>query len=296
VSFHNGKTIAIPKEKAMWIPRDLYERTVFEIGLPKNVRQEFATQDFFPNYLGCRDSMSGSLSVSDPPFFLHGRCRSPVAWGSSQCRGGGGGYSPMARSQSASAFGGRSHPATDGGLRRSETDEMIPGTDMTKSELNRKVMAQIMRIKMADGQAGGDDDRLLKKGATADAGVCKKSVTFDVEDAERGEFSDSGHGSQFDVMLSDVEDDQRPDDLDGDATRPGLQRRRRSPTRPRTASPQRRSWRYWNSDPAPSVLEPKHYGPYREGPYRDCLDNVSILLRQAKKSDYNTGNSSIFNL
>ena len=61
--------------------------------------------------------------------------------------------------------------------------------------------------------------------------------------------------------------------------------------RPRTASPQRRAWRYWNNEPAPSLHEPMHVGPYREGPYRDCVNSVSVLLRDAKKTDYNTGQS-----
>ena len=129
----------------------------------------------------------------------------------------------------------------------------------------------------------------------------KKSVSFaDLREAqlEYGgdlELSDSRHGS--DVHDDDDGPDRRWSGGGGggveaaartrDAavnTRTGL------PSRPRTASPQRPAWRYWNNDPSPSLHEPLHHGPYREGPYRDCVDSIAqILLRDANKSDYNTG-------
>jgi len=281
-TFHDGKTVSVPKDKAMWIPRDLYERTAFEIGLPKNARQEFATQDCYPYYTNVGYPTSGSLAFPVqfdqfvPQRYVGAGCRSSVGWGSSSCRG----YPWMARSQSASAIRGQLQ-APDSGT---TTDELIPGTELTKSQLNSKVMAQIMQSKLADRHASSDDGRLLRKRETTEAGILKKSVSFaDLKDAECGDLSDSGHGSPVDLSLSDVDDDDRRQDE--------VSRRStwRSPRRPRTASPQRRAWRYWNNDPSPSLVEPKHYGPYREGPYRDCIDNVSILLRDTKKSDYNTG-------
>ena len=176
-----------------------------------------------------------------------------------------------------------------------ETDELIPGTEMTKSQLNSKVMAQIMQNKLAEGYTGSYDRRLLKKRERAanDTGILKKSVSFaDLSDAGWGNFSDSGHGSQIDLSWSDADDDDdRRQGYTSRTTRDAAvsTRSTRTPRRPRTASPQRRAWRYWNNDPSPSLFEPKHYGRYREGPYRDCLDNVSILLRDAKRTDYNTG-------
>lgn len=299
-TFHDGKTVSVPKDKAMWIPRDLYERALFEIGLPKNVRQEFATQDFYPYYTNHGYPTSGSLAYPAqfdqfvPRGYQGAGCRGSVGWGSGSCRG----YPWMARSQSASAI--RSQPrAVEGGMMRGgEREELIPGTELTKEQLNSKVMAQIMQSKLADRHAGSDDGRLLKKRSTADTGVLKKSVSFaDLKDAEWADLSDSGHGSQADLSLSDVDDDVR---RHGETSESVLERSRdsaagarstwRSARRPRTASPRRRSWRYWNTDPSPSLLEPKHYGPYREGPYRGCGDSVSVLLRDAKMNDYNTGN------
>jgi len=268
-TFHDGKTVSVPKDRAMWIPRDLYERTVFEIGLPKNVRQEFATQDFYPYYTTFGYPTSGSLAFPAqfdqlvPRGHAGAGCRSPVGWGSSSCRG----YPWMSRSQSATVMKDDQH----------STDELIPGTGLTKSQLNSKVMEQITQNRLTDRHAGSDDGRLLKN----DISTLKKSVSFaDLRDADLCDMSDSGHGSQLDVSLSDVDDDEG-------RRQTGMSWR--SPRRPRTESPQRPAWRYWNNDPSPSLIEPKHHGPYREGPYRDCIGNVSILLRDAKKTDYNAG-------
>lgn len=153
-TFHDGKTVSVPKDKAMWIPRGLYERTAFEIGLPKNVRQEFATQDFYPYYSSCGYPTSGPLAfpVNFDQFIPRGtRCQSPVRWGSSSCAG----YPWMVRSKSATMIDVQRHG-------RRTSDEVIPGTELTKSELNSKVTAQIMlsEMKAADRH---DDGRLLKK-------------------------------------------------------------------------------------------------------------------------------------
>jgi len=283
----------------MWIPRDLYERAVFEIKLPKNVRQEFATQDFYPYYTSCGHPTSGSLAYPVqfdqfvPRGYAGSGCRAPVSWGSKSCRG----QPWMCRSQSASAISGRRQPAEDG-LKAGGNDELIPGTELTKSQLNSKVMAQIMQSKLGDRQSGSDDARLLKKRATNDtAGVLKKSVSFaDLKDAEcfgGCDLSDSGHGSQVELSLSDVDEDGCRQSGAFQTTRDAAVSTRstwRAPARQRTSSPQRRAWRYWNADPSPSLTEPKHYGPYREGPYRDCVDDLSLLhLRDANKNDYNTG-------
>jgi len=294
-TFHNGKTVSVPKDKALWIPRDLYERTSFEIGLPKNTRQELATRDFYPYYTTCGYPTSGSLAFPAqfdqyiPQGYVGAGCRSSVGWESRSCRG----YPWMARSQSASALRGQLQ-TSDGGVNDGDADELVPGTELTKSQLNSKVMAQIMQNKLEEGHTGSYDGRLLKKRQRAanDTGILKKSVSFaDLSDAEWGNLSDSGHGSQVDVSWSDCDDDDRRQGYTCRTTRDASvsTQSTRTPRRPRTASPQRRAWRYWNNDPSPSLFEPKHYGPYREGPYRDCLDNVSILLRDTKRNDYNSG-------
>jgi len=282
-TFHDGKTVSIPKNKAMWIPRELYERTVFEIGLPKNVRQEFATQDFYPYYSSCGYPTSGSLAfpVQFDQFvprggYVEAGCRGPVGWASRSC----GGHPWMARSKSATAVGGQDHHTTD---------ELIPGTELTKSQLNSKVMAQIMHSEKMDWrhEARGDldgDGRPLKMRTTDDGGVggvLKKSVSFaDLRDAEL----------HADLSLSDDDDDDRWRGETAAGTRDAAVGTRTSPPLARTASPQRRAaWRYWNSDPSPSLHEPLHVGQYRQGPYRDCVNSVSVLLRDTKKTDYNTG-------
>jgi len=114
----------------MWIPRSLYERTAFDIGLPRNTRQELATQDSYPYYTNCGYPTSGSLAFPAkfdnvvPQNYVGAGCRSAVGWGGVCC----GGYR---RSQTVSAV--RQHQLPD------DADEVIPGTQLTKSQLNSKV-------------------------------------------------------------------------------------------------------------------------------------------------------------
>ena len=301
-TFHDGKTVSVAKDKALWIPRDLYERTVFEIGLPKNVRQEFASRDLYPSHASVAYPTSGSPAfpvqvVPQGYAGAEGRRRSPVGWDmGGTCDGDG--WPWKGRLQSASEIHRRRlRRLTEAGER--EYDELIPGTDLTKSQLDRKVMTQ---IRLADRPT-------KTRTPWIDSGILKKSVSFaDLEDAAEygaGYLTDSGHGSQLDLSLSDFEDDdyrrrlydemlQQTGTTTHDvAAVTGARRSTRG--RPRTASsPRRRSWRYWNNDPSPSVLEPKHYGSYREGRYRDCRDAGPVLLRDTKKTgSFDTGSLSV---
>jgi hypothetical protein len=187
-----------------------------------------------------------------------------------------------------------------GGMLRSGTDELVPGTNLTKAQLNEKVMTQIMRNKVTSSAMSQTNGR---NSGSLDGTGLRKSVSFaDLKTAEDSKLDmamdlsdakDSGRGSQVELSFSDDDFDLHTDtdsmkmtrDVGVGTTRcTSLSSLRKS----RSASPQRHMWRYWKGDPAPSLLEPMHYGAYRQGPYHDCIDSPSVLLRDAKKNSLNT--------
>ena len=45
-------------------------------------------------------------------------------------------------------------------------------------------------------------------------------------------------------------------------------------------------WAYWGNDPAPTLMEPMHFGPYRVGPYDQMMAAAPMELRDARISKY----------
>lgn len=298
VTLYDGRTVNVPYNKALWIPVDFYERITFEIKLPRGVRKELATQDLYPYYTSCGYPASGSLAFPPqferyvPAAWLTATGKYPIGWGGGQGRG-----SPwMAYLDDGSRTLDR-HPV-NGHLKTIEGDELIPGTDMTKSQLNNKVMTQIMQNKMTLMKETGSDTGVLKKtNSPSECGLRKSVSFFDLRDDSKLELSDardSGHGSQADLSFSDsdLEADNYEDCTTTRDIAVGTDRSLSvlSFRKSRSASSQRqKAWKYWKNDPAPSLTEPMHYGPYREGPYRDCADFPSTLLSDASKNWTNTG-------
>lgn len=301
VTLYDGKTVTIPYNKALWIPHDFYERITFEIKLPRNVRKEFANQDLYPYYTNCGYPASGSLAFPSqferyiPAAWTATGDRYPIGWSGGECRG----YPWMAYLDNACHV--RNRQQLNDSSTAVERDELIPGTDLTKSQLNSKVMAQIMQNKMTLSNATAGNGGVLKK--TAFDASLKKSVSFvDLRDDSKPDLSDakdSGHGSQADLNLSDNDIDLLDDEDDNDeisrSTRDIAVGTDRSLSalslrKSRSGSAQgQRQWKYWKNDPAPSLLDPMHHGPYRVGPYRDCADFPSVLLRDANKNWANNG-------
>ena len=282
VSFHNGKSCNVSRESACWIPRELHERITFELRLPKQVRCEFATQDKpYPE-----ENMPG-YPVSGPKATPIDYQVHESGWLERQE------VAPMRQSYNpfyVPVYPTHYHhrveiPARPDKFRAEDMDSVIPGTDITKAELNEKVMSQLMRHKMIAEdqklQKDTDNNKLLHRREQQDENLLikslEKSVTFkDPESDLEGEVGDlelrdSGRGSSHDLELSDLE--QTDEGFSGPETREVAVGTDRSLLfRPKLRRPQKRpGWKYWNSDPAPELLEPMHEGPYRVGPYDEAI-------------------------
>ena len=142
VSFYNGKSATVPVDTAVWIPPQLHERIKFELQLPSSVRKEFADQENYP-----KDNLPGyptSGQHADPNEFYKGDPRLVQQVDPFLAQRGiydNSYYVPMYPMY-------YKYQARPNAVGSEQVDSMVPGTDLTKSQLNERVMAQIMEHKM----------------------------------------------------------------------------------------------------------------------------------------------------
>lgn len=326
VTFYDGKTASIEKDRAVWIPTDLHERILFELNLPKNIRKEQAQRDLYPaeNLPGYPTSGAKAFPPEFPRYV-------PPGWIESNSRVVGDPGS-LWYSNQRPWLHNTNLPKTVS-TKTEEVEHVIPGTDLTQSQLNEKVMSQIRandptrskhneqitpQFRANHENASGGSLRRNNNSFLNDTGL-KKSVSFaDLTSKSDSEAKDSGHESQTELYFTDDEDDhefnrsgsltKRDDDEfnhsgsltkrdDQEFNHSGSLTRRdawsstdlsllypRRSRRSKSAGGQRK-WKYWKNDPAPSLLDPMHYGAYRVGPYKDCTE-MPGLLRDAKRHEF----------
>ncbi len=205
VGFFNGKTLQIPTNIALWIPPDLYERVSFEIKLPAKVRMEMAENvseypcQTMPGYPSSATVRNPVVIEGYSPVVIES---APGYWERGMYRGRPG-FVPLYKQK------GQCFNPPPGFV---DSDVLIPGTEMTESQLNEKVMSQIMAHKMTLGE---DKDRLLSRRENIEGSHIRKSVSFDnthLSDVEaefdETEMKDSGRGSATDLGLSEDELDK----------------------------------------------------------------------------------------
>lgn len=299
VSFYDGKTASIEKERAVWIPSDLHERILFELSLPKNVRKEQAQRDLYPteNLPGYPTSGPKAFPAEFPRYV-------PPGWIESNSRVVGDPGSLWYNNHQRPWLTSASQPKVIS-TKTEDVERVIPGTNLTQSQLNEKVMSQ---IRANDSTHSKQISPHFRANDENYGGSLKKSVSFaDLASKSDSEAKDSGHESQTELYFTDDDDDHsgpstRRDDL-GFSRSGSLTKRdawsstdvsllypRRS-RRSKSAGGQRK-WKYWKNDPAPSLLDPMHYGAYRVGPYKDCMEMPS-LLRDAKRHENGSNDINI---
>lgn len=310
VTFHNGKTVSVEKDRAVWVPSDLHECIVFELTLPKNVRKEFAQRDFYPteNVSGYPTSGPKAFPAEFPRYVPPGWVEGRPSEGDTESL-----WHAQQRPWLQHITSKRVSTKTE------DVERVIPGTDLTRSQLNEKVLSQIeANSKHLSGspkenhppgslrydRSFADDVGLKKSVSFADLDSklnasdsnLKKSVSFsDLESKFDSDLDlrDSGHSSQTDLCFTDDEDFDKNDSKVRNESRLSSRRDASSATDASLLYPRRgmrslsasgrRPWKYWKSDPSPSLLEPMHYGHYRVGPYKDSIE-MPGLLRDAKRN------------
>ena len=276
----------MPLKTAVWLPPDLHERVSFEINLPSKVRLDLSKQDLYPvenlpGYPSSGPKMNPKeydyfepVYVDSIPgsFYERGLLRPPY-------------YVPLYREHTSN----RRFLTVDN--KADDVEKLIPGTDITESQLNEKVMTQLLEHKMVLEAEKQDIERKLqklleKRERVEENTLGRKSVTFEdthVSDMEDEgvelDGKDSGRGSATtDIGLSDAEleellgQDAAVQTKDVGVNIPDEDKifRRRNRRRTKSASDKEKPpWKYWGNDPAPDLMDPMHFGPYRLGRYQE---------------------------
>ncbi len=297
-----GKTITMSPGVTVWVPHELHERVRFELQLPSNVRQDLSQEEDYP-----QESLPGyptSGPVANPKEYetFETRIMGPTMYAPQY-------HFPQYVPAYPVVYKHTTSRPRSVVMSAMDQEKTIPGTEMTEEQLNEKVMAQIMDNKMfLEGQRREQEiskikeevkervnEKLLSKREDQEINsLIRKSVTFEEgREEERSDFRDSGMGSMADLEMSDLdlEDYEITDGEEEEGTRDIgvgtdsslLFRTRRF--RKRRKGDRRLPWRYWKNEEVPSLLESNNYGPYRYGPFRDCMIAAPLESRTISKNE-----------
>ncbi|XP_030843865.1 uncharacterized protein LOC586025 [Strongylocentrotus purpuratus] len=203
VNFFNGKTVKVPKQTAVWIPHTEYERHRIEIQMPLTARH-YVVND--PSY---QRSISGYTvpsthqeggAMAGLPVLQQGRVYVPMMMAGAETRD----------------YGGRSGGGVvrESAVKSEDMHSLIPGTGMTRQELNVKVMKQLMDNKMMGSsilREGGEANILAKTPKTS---TLQKSVSFNEDSfgvdsgisSIRTEQDSEGYATEEEKLEKEVEE------------------------------------------------------------------------------------------
>ncbi|KAI8482564.1 hypothetical protein Bbelb_397120 [Branchiostoma belcheri] len=253
VTFWNGKTESVPRHKAIWIPLMLYERVIFELQMPVAAREKFLEANPGWPY----ESPPGYPStyiVGDPAEFSPpkpARIKSPHLVSSTR-------HVYMPTHYPTYPYPWYWYPVVPSTL-ETKDDGKIPGADVTKDQLNRKVLQQLRENKLLlddTREEMKDLRRSLKKSKSIDSGLSSLSDYEDLYEYE--DFTPRDKSTNTDWSLY--------------KETKGTQKEERPP------------WRYWSRTPRSPVSKAPHpptSKPMKRYPaFRDTtVDTPMELLR-----------------
>ncbi|XP_033106629.1 uncharacterized protein LOC117108647 [Anneissia japonica] len=149
VRFFNGTTIKIPKQTAVWLQKEHYDRIKLGIQMPLFARQSLENDPHYP--FQALSGYTTSLPVKSNHTLTSDYAKIPLHRRST-------GNSPYCHTS-----------VKESVVKSEDIDQIIPGTTMTKDELNDKVIKQLIDHKMVIQ----DKTRLLNREPWG-----KKSVSF----------------------------------------------------------------------------------------------------------------------
>ncbi|XP_076444916.1 uncharacterized protein LOC143282915 isoform X2 [Babylonia areolata] len=286
VAFSNGHTEKVLLNKAIWVPQPVYERVSLELKMPRDTRSTIMTTDHYP--LRNLPGYPTSGPQATPPEFYTPENFSlePTThyhnWGLCMYPPYLGYYPPYPvvvrrrKEQSEKEFAGGE-----------DEDTVIPGTDMTRKELEERITSQISEH-VEGQQTSQTSGRLLKKREKLEENSLKKSVTFSdsnlVHTATKADpgtvtsdplaDTDSGFASSPELELDPMAKEQM-DAIDEERRRIALEKRwieqekrwleeeerrildaKNDPRLQFYRSPgigRRPPWKYWRNDPCPPL-------------------------------------------
>ncbi|XP_077999860.1 uncharacterized protein LOC144452613 [Glandiceps talaboti] len=173
VNFFNGKTEKVPRKLSVWIPTHLYDRIQLELQMPASARANLKRHPDYPFVVPAGYPIV--MPIPEPPDYetvtrIRGLPKEQV-------------FIPVYPDRERIYVMPQS-TMRPSAVKRDDVERVIPGTNLTKAELNEKVMKQLMDHKMiTNGEIRGlEQSRLLSSSL--------KRVSF----RDNGE-KDSGFGS-----------------------------------------------------------------------------------------------------
>lgn len=269
VNLFNGKTEKVPKQRAVWIPQDLYERIKLEIQMPLTARQFLLNDSHYPSVPSYHQSaLRPFVELETVSSLGNRRDFHAVAHGRDH-------YVHHVRDLNRSV------------ITRDALDALIPGTDMTRDELHDKVMKQLAE----NGKSGMTDSLILRSRLGRSKELTDRKVCF--EDKVDDSLEDSGISEEKSapedevVFDSGCEDDQLVDAgvqtlslVDtGSMTDSALLR---SSNHERTSG-EKPMWQYWRQTPQPRSKV--KVGPFRETSLSAPME-ARVQPRYVEPTDY----------
>lgn len=182
VAFSNGHTEKVPMEMAICVPQPIYERISLELKMPQDTRSAIMTTDHYPLHSLPGYPTSGpkatppefytpeNFSLEPSPYYP---AWEPLTYPEYL------GYCPpypiVLRPKQEQLQ--KRDPANE------DEDMVIPGTNMTKRQLDERVLSQITEHRLSEGhQQQLAASRLLRRREKLEENTLKKSVTFNESD------------------------------------------------------------------------------------------------------------------
>ncbi|XP_050392612.1 uncharacterized protein LOC126811153 isoform X1 [Patella vulgata] len=179
VAFRNSKTENVALDTAVWIPETMYDRLALELTMPRHTREKLATR---PNYpLENLPGYPTSGPIASPQHYPKPAAlvlESGMPLDRTLYR-----YPPFAPVCPV-YLKRRDPPLTKSVVKSEDINALIPGTNLTKQELEDRVTSQLMEHKLfldEKENEKGSNRRLLNRREPQVVNSLKKSVTFNDE-------------------------------------------------------------------------------------------------------------------
>ncbi|XP_070190904.1 uncharacterized protein [Littorina saxatilis] len=201
VAFSNGKTEKVGMEKAIWIPQPVYERLSLELKMPIDTRTSIMNTDHYPQTTLPGYPTSGP-QPSPPEYYTPDyytlEPNSHAGWDRWVYPEYLGYYPPYPL-----VMRKKYNPKEWELTVEDEEDYVIPGTNLTKRELDDRISSQLSEHTGGRLQSADTPIRLLRKrGKLEPENTLKKSVSFNDSNLEQVSFEKSDSRADADSGIA----------------------------------------------------------------------------------------------
>ncbi|XP_033739504.1 golgin subfamily A member 6-like protein 1 [Pecten maximus] len=141
VTFSNGRTERVSSDTALWVPEEVYERLVLELKMPREARETLQTNPHYP--LENLPGYPTSGPHAEPRVYEQPH---PVTIDVASTVGSLSWQYPYTPDYPVQLKGKQS--LVKSAVSSNDMNQLVPGTDMTRGQLNEKITSQLMEHKL----------------------------------------------------------------------------------------------------------------------------------------------------